>query len=73
MKEDLEQRAEVAVPVTSRRKFIRAAVATGAAGILSEELGVLNARGRADKVAQIVLPAGTKDFKFLSHFPRYLL
>jgi hypothetical protein len=73
MKEDLEQRAEVAVPVTSRRKFIRAAVATGAAGILSEELGVLNARGRADKVAPIVLPAGAKDFKFLSHFPRYLL
>jgi epoxide hydrolase len=61
MKDDLEHRAEVAVPDTSRRKFIRAAVATGVASILSAELGVLSARGSADKAAQIALPAATKD------------
>ena len=61
MKNDLEHRAEVAVPLNSRRKFIRAAVATGGAGILSAELGVLSARGDADTAAQIVLPAATKD------------
>src|SRR5258708_9168713 len=53
-------RPEVAVPLTSRRKFIRAAIATGGAGMLSAELGVLSARGNADTAAQIVLPAATK-------------
>ena len=38
MKNDFEHRAEVAVPLTSRRKFIRAAIATGGAGMLSAEL-----------------------------------
>jgi epoxide hydrolase-like protein len=61
MKNDFEHRAEVAVPLTSRRKFIRAAIATGGAGMLSTELGVLSARGNADAAAQIVLPAATKD------------
>jgi len=48
-------------PLTSRRQFIRAAIATGGAGMLSAELGVLSARGNADTGAQIVLPAATKD------------
>src|SRR4029077_20464647 len=56
-----EHRAEVAVPLTSRRKFIRAAIATGGAGMLSAELRVLSARGAADTAGQIVLPAATKD------------
>ena len=74
MKDDLEHRAEVAVPVTSRRTFIRVAVATGAAGLLSAELGVLSARGSADKAAQIVLPAGTKDVtSFRVHVPQAAL
>jgi pimeloyl-ACP methyl ester carboxylesterase len=49
------------VLLTSRRKFIGAAVATGGAGILSAELTVLSARGNADTAAQIVLPAATED------------
>ena len=61
MKNDLEHRAEVGVPLTSRRKFIRAAVTTGGAGILSAELSLLTARVSADTAAQIVLPAATKD------------
>jgi len=74
MKDDLEHRAQVAVPVTSRRKFIRAALATGAAGILSAELGVLSARGSADKAAQIVLPTATKDVSpFKVHIPQAAL
>src|SRR5713101_7641708 len=61
MKNDFEHKAEVAVPLTSRRKFIGAAIATGGAGMLSAELGVLGARGNADTAAQSVLPAATKD------------
>jgi pimeloyl-ACP methyl ester carboxylesterase len=74
MKDDLEHRAEVAVPDTSRRKFIRAAVATGVASILSAELGVLSARGSADKAVQIALPAATKDVSpFKVHVPQAAL
>ncbi len=74
MKDDVEHRAEVAVPATSRRQFIRAAITTGAAGILSAELGVLSARGSAEKAAQIVLPAGTKDVTpFKVHVPQAAL
>jgi len=61
MKNDLEHRAEVAAPLNSRRKFIRAAVTTGGAAILSAELAVLTARGGDDTAAQIVLPAATED------------
>ena len=43
MKNDSRHSTEVAVPLTSRRNFIRAAVATGGAGILSAELAVLTA------------------------------
>ena len=49
------------MPLTSRRKFIGAAIATGGAGILSAELTVLSARGNAETAAQIVLPAATED------------
>jgi epoxide hydrolase len=61
MIDGLEHRAEIAVPDTSRRKFIRAAVATGVPSILSAELRVLSARGSADKAVQIALPAVTTD------------
>jgi pimeloyl-ACP methyl ester carboxylesterase len=74
MKDDLDHTAEVAVPDTSRRKFMRAAVATGVAGILSAELGVLSARGSADKAVQIALPSGTKDVTpFKVHVPQAAL
>jgi pimeloyl-ACP methyl ester carboxylesterase len=73
-KDDLEHRAEVAVPDTSRRKFIRATVATGAAGILSAGLGVLSARASADKLLQTTLPAATKDVApFKIHVPQVAL
>jgi len=61
MKNDFEHRADVALPLTSRRKFLRAAVATGGAGILSAKLAGLTARVSADTAAQIALPAATKD------------
>ena len=74
MKDDLEHRAEVAVPDNSRRKFIRAAVATGVAGILSAELGALSARGSGDKAVQIALPSVTKDVTpFKVHVPQAAL
>jgi len=74
MKDDLENSTGVPAPLTSRRKFIRAAVATGGACILSTELAVLSARGSADKAAQIVLPAGTKDVTpFKVHVPQAAL
>jgi Epoxide hydrolase N terminus/Bacteriocin-protection, YdeI or OmpD-Associated len=74
MKNDFDYRAEVAVPLTSRRKFIRAAIATGGAGMLSAELGVLSARGNADTAAQVVLPAATKDVTpFKVHVPQAAL
>src|SRR5712664_2879062 len=60
-KDDIENRTGAPTPLRSRRKFIRAAIATGGAGILSAELAVLSARGNADTAAQIVLPAATKD------------
>jgi hypothetical protein len=45
MKNDVEHKAEVPVPLTSRRRFMSAAVAMGGASILSAELGVLSAPG----------------------------
>src|SRR5258708_252962 len=74
MKDDSGRGPGVPAPLTSRRKFIRAAVATGGAGILSTELAVLTARGSADKAAQIVLPAATKDVTpFKVHVPQAAL
>src|ERR1700747_70045 len=60
MKNDFEHRAERATSLTSRRKFIGAAVAIGGAGIFSE-LGILRARGNAETAAQSAVPAATKD------------
>jgi pimeloyl-ACP methyl ester carboxylesterase len=74
MKDDLENRTGVPVPLTSRRKFIGAAVATGGAGILSAELTVLSASGNADTAAQIVLPAATEAVTpFKVHVPQAAL
>jgi pimeloyl-ACP methyl ester carboxylesterase len=74
MKDDLENRTGLPVPLTSRRKFIGAAVATGGAGILSTNLAVLSARGNADTAAQIVLPAATEDVTpFRVHVPQAAL
>jgi pimeloyl-ACP methyl ester carboxylesterase len=74
MKDDLENRAEVEVPDASRRRFMRTAVATGVAGILSTELGALSVRGSADKAVQIALPAATKDVTpFKVHVPQAAL
>jgi pimeloyl-ACP methyl ester carboxylesterase len=60
MKDDLEHRAEVAIPVTSRRKFIRAAVITGGAGISSAGMR-MSAIGSAAETAQLALPTATKE------------
>src|SRR5260221_702535 len=73
-KDDVENRTGVRVPLTSRRKFIGAAVATSGAGILSTELAVLSARGSTDTAAQIVLPTATKDVTpFKVHVPQAAL
>ena len=61
MKNDLETRTGVRAPIISRRKLIRAAAATGIAGIFPASLGSLTAQGTALKAAQLVLPAATKD------------
>ena len=74
MKDDLEHRAEVAVPVTSRRKFIRAAAATGVAGIFSPGLVPISAQGSTTKAAQIVLPTTTEEVTpFKVHVPQSAL
>ncbi len=74
MKGDLEHRAEVAVPVTSRRKFIIAAAAAGGAGILSAGLGPITAHGSNDKAAQFVIPPATNDVTpFKVHVPQAAL
>src|SRR5258708_11621565 len=74
MKDALENRTGGPVPLTSRRRFIGAAVATGGAGILSKELAVLSARGSSDTAAQIVLPAATNDVTpFKVHVPQAAL
>jgi len=74
MKDDLEHRAEVAVPVTSRRKFIIAAAAAGGAGILSAGLGPISAHASFDKAAEFVLPTATKDVSpFKVHIPQAAL
>jgi len=73
-KDDVENRTGVPVPLTSRRKFIGAAVATGGAGILSTELTVLSAGGNANRAAQIVLPTTTDEVTpFKVHVPQAAL
>src|SRR6266478_3764733 len=61
MTSDSEYRAEDVVPLTSRRTFSRAAVATGGTGLLSAEFPLLSVLGSADKPAQVALPAATRD------------
>src|SRR5690349_7581123 len=69
MKDDLERRAEIEVPVTSRRKFIRTAAAAGGAGISSAGLGLT--QESAKKAPLLVLPAATKDVTpFKVHVPQ---
>jgi pimeloyl-ACP methyl ester carboxylesterase len=63
-----------AAPLTSRRTFIRAAAAASGAGIVSAGLASISARGSADKDAQIMLPAATKDITpFKVHVPQAAL
>ena len=61
MEDGLEHRAEILVPVSSRRKFIRTAAVTGGAGLLSEGLDPMRAQESGKKVTLLVLPPATKD------------
>src|SRR5579864_6377029 len=61
MKNDLESRPRERAPIIARRKFIRAAAATGIASIFPASLGSLTTQGTAMKAAQLVLPTATKD------------
>jgi epoxide hydrolase len=71
MIDGLEHRAEITVPVSSRRKFIRTAAATGGAGILSAGLGPISAHGSSDKTAQYAIPPATNDVTpFKVHVPQ---
>jgi hypothetical protein len=74
MKDGVEHRAEVAVPATSRRKFIRAGVITGGAGSLSGALAPIRAQENAKKATQFVPPAATKGVtRFTVHVPQAAL
>src|ERR1700756_1360370 len=71
MIDGLEHRAEIAVPVSSRRKFIRTAVVTGGAGLLLEGLEPMRAQESGKKAPLLVLPAATKDLSpFTVHVPQ---
>ncbi|HUD67956.1 MAG TPA: epoxide hydrolase [Candidatus Sulfotelmatobacter sp.] len=73
MNNDLENRTGVPAPLTSRRTFIRAAAATGGAGILSAGMRV-SAQGIAAKAEQMVLPTTTKEVtSFKVHIPQAAL
>src|SRR5258708_30919022 len=61
MKSKLESGTGVRAPIIARREFVRAAAATGIAGIFPASLGPLTAHGTAMKAAQLVLPTATKD------------
>jgi len=74
MEDGLEHRAEIAVPVSSRRKFIRTAAVTGGAGLLSEGLEPIRAQESGKKAPLLVLPAATKDLSpFTVHVPQAAL
>src|SRR5258708_8153065 len=69
MNNDLETKTGVPAPLTSRRRFIRAASAAIGAGILSA--GLVPAQESARKAPLLVLPAATKDVTpFKVHVPR---
>src|SRR5260370_25073450 len=71
MIDGLDRRAELAVPVRSRRKFIRTAALTGGAGLLLEGLETIRAQRSANKAPLLVLPAATKDLSpFTVHVPQ---
>ena len=61
MTDGLERRAEIAAPVSSRRKFIGTAAVTGGAGLLSEGLEPIRAQENAKKAPLLVLPPATND------------
>ena len=61
MKDGLEHRAEIAVPVSSRRNFMRTAAVTAAAGLFLEGLDLISAQESGKKAPLLVLPAATKD------------
>jgi epoxide hydrolase len=74
MEDGLEHRAEIAVFVSSRRKFIRTATVTGGAGLLSEGLEPIRAQESGKKAPLLVLPAATKDLSpFTVHVPQAAL
>jgi pimeloyl-ACP methyl ester carboxylesterase len=74
MKDGLEHGAEIAVPVSSRRKFIRTAAVTGGAGLLLEGLEPIRAQESGKKASLLVLPAATKDLSpFTVHVPQAAL
>src|SRR4029077_10365906 len=71
MKVGLEHRAEIAVPVSSRRKFMRTAAVTAGAGLLLEGLDPIRAQESGKKAPLLVLPAATKDLSpFTVHVPQ---
>jgi hypothetical protein len=74
MEDGLEHRAEIAVHVSSRRKFIRTAAVTGGAGLLSGGLEPIRAQESGKKAPLLVLPAATKDLSpFTVHVPQSAL
>ena len=74
MKDGLEHRAEIAVPVSSRRKFMRTAAVTAGAALLLEGLDPIRAQESGKKAPLLVLPAATKDLApFTVHVPQTAL
>src|SRR6201984_3701426 len=74
MKDGLEHRAEIAVPVSSRRKFMRTAAVTAGAGLLLEGLDPIWAQESGKKAPLLVFPAATKDLSpFNVHVPQTAL
>jgi pimeloyl-ACP methyl ester carboxylesterase len=61
MKDGLEHRAEIAVPVSSRRNFMRTAAVTAGAGLSLEGLDLISAQESGKKAPLLALPAATKD------------
>src|SRR5216683_6887025 len=74
MNNDLKNRTGVSAPLTSRRRFIRAASAASGAGMLAAGLVPIRAQESAKKAPLIVLPAATKDVTpFKVHVPQAAL
>jgi len=60
LENDTQEKTETSPPLGSRREFLCAAAATGAAAILSAEFVAETARASTGKVAELVLPPATK-------------